>query len=310
MKIGIIGVGALGSLLGFYLSGVAGQEVWLLGTWPAQIAAIQQNGLECERDERRERRAVRVTDDPTVIGPCALVLVLVKAHQTAQAAVRMQPLLDDSTLVITLQNGLGNREILAQALGTQRVTQGVTRLGATLTAPGRVRHAGMGSTFFAVAPTGADRLAALVDIFQAAGLPAEQHPDVEQLIWNKLIVNVGINALTALLRVPNGALAELPPARELLGHLVAEAAAVAAARGTPLPNDPLAQVLAVAAATRANHSSMLQDVLRGSPTEIAAINGAIVREGERLGIPTPYNRVITALVTALDAATASRIGSC
>lgn len=307
MKIGIIGVGALGSLLGFYLSGVAGPAVWLLGTWPEQIAAIQQHGIECERDDRRERRAVRVTADPAVIGPCDIVLVLVKAHQTAQAAARIRPLLDTTTLVITLQNGLGNREILAQELGAQRVTQGVTRLGATLTAPGRVRHAGMGPTFFAAAPTGTDRLAALVDIFQAAGLPAEQHPDVEQLIWNKLMVNVGINALTALLRVPNGALAELSPARELLGNLVAEAAAVAAARGTLIPNDLLAQVLAVAEATHANHSSMLQDVLRGSPTEIDAINGAIVREGERLGIPTPYNRVITALVTALDAATARQI---
>jgi len=307
MKIGIIGVGALGSLLGFYLSGVAGPAVWLLGTWPEQIAAIQQHGIECERDDRRERRAVRVTADPAVIGPCDIVLVLVKAHQTAQAAARIRPLLDTTTLVITLQNGLGNREILAQELGAQRVTQGVTRLGATLTAPGRVRHAGMGPTFFAAAPTGTDRLAALVDIFQAAGLPAEQHPDVEQLIWNKLMVNVGINALTALLRVPNGALAELSPARELLGNLVAEAAAVAAARGTLIPNDLLAQVLAVAEATHANHSSMLQDVLRGSPTEIDAINGAIVREGERLGTPTPYNRVITALVTALDAATARQI---
>ncbi len=301
MKIGIIGVGALGSLLGFYLSGVAGQEVWLLGTWPEQIAAIQRNGIVCERADQRERRAVRVTNDPTVIGPCALVLVLVKAHQTTQAVVHACSLLDETTLVITLQNGLGNREILAPALGAQRVTQGVTRLGATLTAPGRVRHAGMGPTFFASAQTGEDYLTALVEIFQAAGLPAQRHPDVDQLIWNKLIVNVGINALTALLRVPNGVLVDLPPMRELLGNLVAEAAAIAAARGTPILDDPLAQVLTVAEATHANHSSMLQDVLRGSPTEIAAINGAIVREGERLGIPTPYNRVITALVTALDA---------
>lgn len=301
MKVGIVGAGAMGSLLSFYLSGVAGHEIWLLSDRAEHVAAIRQAGLICERAGRVEQRQVKITTATEEAGPCDVVLVLVKAHQTARAAERARAMLHARTLVVTLQNGLGNREVLAQALGAQRVTQGVTMLGATLLGPGQVRHAGQGMTCFATGANHADLLAALVNLFQAAGLPAELRDDVEPLIWSKLVVNVGINALTALLRVPNGVLAHLPPARELMGNLVEEAVAVAAARGTPIPGDALAQVLAVAQATSANRSSMLQDVLRGSPTEIATINGAIVREGERLGVPTPYNRVVTGMVAALEA---------
>lgn len=300
MKIGIIGAGAMGSLIGFYLSGVGGHEVWLLDAWQQHIATIQAHGLECEHDTTRARRRVNATTVPTEVGDCDVVIILVKAHQTARAAEYARALARETTLVVTLQNGVGNREVLAQALGQQRVTQGVTLLGATLLGPGQVRHAGSGPTIFAGTRDHADRLAALVTVFQAAGLPTEIRDDVEALIWSKLAVNVGINALTALLRVPNGVLAVTPATRDLVRKLVGEATAVAAARGTPLPDDTPARVLAVAETTRANRSSMLQDVLRGSPTEIETINGAIVREGERLGVPTPYNRVITELVRALD----------
>ncbi len=302
MNVAVIGVGALGSLLGFYLSGVPGHTVWLLGQWPDQITTLQQAGLVCVREDHQQRRAVQATTQPEQIGACDVVLVVVKSGQTAQAAIRARALLHATTLVVTLQNGLGNREVLAQALHPQPVLQGVTTLGATLIGPGQVRHAGMGTTFFATSPTTGESasLTLLVDLFRAAGLPAEVSPEVETLIWNKLVVNVGINALTALLRVPNGALLDLPPARTLIGQLVAEAAAVATARGTPITGDPLAQVMAVAEATAGNHSSMLQDVRRGAPTEIATMNGAIVREGQRLGIATPYNQAITLLVEALD----------
>lgn len=308
MKIGIIGAGALGSLLGFALSGAAGCEVWLLSGWPEQVAAIAAHGLTCERDGVATTRPVQAASAPEAIGPCDLVLVAVKSYQTERAAARAPALLHPTTLVVTLQNGIGNRETLARALGAGRVAQGVTLLGATLLAPGRVRHAGMGATYVAApdVPALRRRCAELVACLNSVGLPAELRDDVEALVWSKLVVNVGINALTALLRMPNGALAALPPARDLVARLVGETVAVAAARGTPLPSDTTARVLAVAEATAANRSSMLQDVLRGSPTEIHAINGAVVREGARLGVATPYNQVITELVTALEAALLSQ----
>src|SRR6266540_934826 len=323
MKIGIIGAGAMGSLLGFYLSEHA--EVWLLDPWQAHVEAINANGLRRELGGTEETRYPRATTDASAIGACDAVLVLVKAQQTPWAAEQAHALLkpdrlndrvtrwqDDKvippienssgtlspshlvilskTLVVTLQNGVGNRELLAETLGAGCVGQGVTALGATLIGPGRVRHAGQGATVFGAAP-------------DPAGMAA-----LDALVWGKLVVNVGINALTALLHVPNAALADAPAARELLAEAVAEAVAVAAARGTPLPYaDPLEHVLAVARATGANRSSMLQDAMRGSPTEIDTINGAVVREGQRLGVPTPVNRLLAALVRALDATAAVRV---
>jgi 2-dehydropantoate 2-reductase len=333
MKIGIIGAGAMGSLLGFYLCEHA--EVWLLDPWRAHVDTINASGLTRELDGAAETRHPHATADPAAIGPCDAVLVLVKAHQTAwaadQASLLLKPLgqveirdwrLESAayqfpisnlqspiapTLVVTLQNGVGNRELLAEALGANRVGQGVTALGATLLGPGRVCHAGQGTTVFGSAPdpTGMGQLA---DLFRASGLPAEVGDDLDALVWGKLLVNVGINALTALLRVPNGALADTSEARELVAAAVAEAAAVARARGIRLPyDDPLEHTLAVARATGANRSSMLQDVLRGSTTEIATINGAVVREGQRLGVPTPVNQLLAALVAALDATADARI---
>ncbi|MBK9941059.1 MAG: 2-dehydropantoate 2-reductase [Kouleothrix sp.] len=317
MKIGIIGAGAMGSLLGFYLCEHA--EVWLLDPWQAHVAAINAHGLQCELAGALATRYPHATTDAAAIGPCDAVLVLVKAGQTAWAAEQARTLLRPAgqaasafwpgTLVVTLQNGVGNRELLAAALGADRVGQGVTALGATLLGPGRVRHAGQGATVFGATPSHA-AMQALAGLFAESGLPAELSGDLEALVWGKLVVNVGINALTALLRVPNAALADSAEARELLAAAVAEAVAVAHARGTALPYaDPLAHVLAVARATGANRSSMLQDALRGSPSEIATINGAVVREGARLGLPTPVNQALTLLVQALDATATARVQS-
>src|SRR6266540_4733233 len=326
MKIGIIGAGALGSLIAFYLSEHA--DVWLLSRRREQIDAINRNGLRRELDGAEDTRRPRAAADPAEIGPCDIVLVLTKSYATAWAAEQARQLVRTegrglrtdsehhalspqssilSPIVVTLQNGLGNRELLALALGAARVGQGVTELGATLLGLGQVRHAGQGATVFGAAPDRA-QMATLVALFNTCGLPAELSDDLDALVWGKLVVNTGINALTALLRVPNGALAVVPQARALVEQAVAEAAVVAAARGVRLPDaDPLAHVLAVAQATGVNRSSMLQDVLRGSPTEIATINGAVVREGARLGVPTPVNALLVALVSALDATADMRV---
>jgi 2-dehydropantoate 2-reductase len=326
MKIGIIGAGALGSLIAFYLSAHA--DVWLLSRRREQIDAINRDGLRRELDGAVDTRRPRAAAHPTEIGPCDIVLVLTKSYATAWAAEQARQLLRTegrglrtkadipvlspqpsvlSPIVVTLQNGLGNRELLAAALGDAHVGQGVTSLGATLLGLGQVRQAGQGDTIFGAAPDRAG-MAALVELFNTCGLPAELSEDLDALVWGKLVANAGINALTALLRVPNGALAISADARALMAGAVAEAAAVAQARGTLLPYpDPLAQTLAVAQATSANHSSMLQDVLRGGPTEIDAINGAVAREGLRLGVPTPINNMLAALVRALESTAEARI---
>jgi 2-dehydropantoate 2-reductase len=195
--------------------------------------------------------------------------------------------------VLTLQNGLGNAELLGE--GT---LLGVTALGATLVGPGRVRPGGEGPTHIA----GPEPIAR---VFRAAGVDARAVDPAEgtSLVWGKLAVNAGINALGAIGNVPNGELLARPESRSLLERAANEVAAVARAKGIALPfPDAAAEARRVAAATASNLSSMLQDVLRGAPTEIDAINGAVVREGARHGVPTPANETLLRLVAARVAA--------
>lgn len=296
-QIVIIGAGALGGVIAAQVAPHA--QVTLIDGWVEHVAAINAHGLICERDDQIAVQAVRAVTDPALVEPVDLALVLVKAQQTPWAAAVAQQILRPTGVAYTLQNGLGNAALLAATLGTERVGQGVTALGATLLGPGRVRWAGRGATVFANQPVPA-HASALVDSFTAAGLPASVGTDVDALVWGKLLANVAINPLTALLRVPNGALLTQASLQPIWQAAVLEAAAVAAAQGIVLPYaDPLAHVQQVIATTAANRSSMLQDLLRGAPTEIATINGAIVALGQRYGIPTPVNATLTALIRAL-----------
>lgn len=308
MKIAIVGAGAMGCLFGGKLSPVA--EVWLIDPWAEHIAALKTNGLRLtELDKVEHTIPVRAVGDPSQVpGTVDLALIFVKAHQTEWAARQAATILARDGLALTLQNGVGNLEVIASVVGVERALLGSTTQGATLLGPGRVRHAGAGPTHLATRPSIAARVKEIQALFQSAGFETHLADNVDNLVWGKLIVNVGINALTAILRVPNGALAELPAARALLERAVIEAVAVVQAKQITLPyENPVERVVSVARATAANRSSMLQDVLRGAPTEIDVINGAIVREGARVGVATPVNQLLTDLVHAIEASYAVRV---
>ncbi|MFQ5575486.1 MAG: ketopantoate reductase family protein [Anaerolineae bacterium] len=302
MKIAIIGGGAMGSLLAAKLPPLA--PVWLVSSWAEHRQAINRHGLRLTELDGAERTvAVAAVDSPAgVAGKVDLALICVKSRQTEAAGERAAALLNPDGLALTLQNGLGNAERLAAALGAGRVVQGVTSHGATLVGPGHVRHAGAGATHLAVRPGLTRRLEAVRQLFEQAGFETHLSANLDSLVWGKLVINVGINALTAILRTSNGALVEVEPARVLMSAAVAEAVAVAQAKGISLPYlNPQAQVEQVARATAANRSSMLSDVIRAAPTEIEVINGAVVKAGEQLGLPTPVNRLLAQLVRAIEA---------
>jgi 2-dehydropantoate 2-reductase len=287
MRITILGTGALACLFGARLADLA--EVTLVGTWPAGLAALRSGGIVLEEAKAVVARRVAAAPLGRPIEPAELVLVLVKAWQTEQVAPYLAGLLKPEGTAVTLQNGLGNLEKLGP-----RACLGVTTQGATLLGPGRVRSGGEG-------PTQLAGPAWVADILTRAGLKAHavEAAQIDGLVWGKLAVNCGINALTALLRVPNGELLERPDARQLMERAAAECADVAEARGVRLPfTDPAAQAREVARCTAGNQSSMFQDLLRGAPTEIDAINGAVAREGRRLGRPAPVNEVLWQLVKA------------
>lgn len=239
-------------------------------------------------------------------------LICTKAHASSEAGVIAQALLRRDGLALTLQNGLGNREQIAEHVGMERCMVGITAQASTLLEPGRVRHAGAGQTV--IAPDGGQQRRqsfALVGLFNSAGIDTMVEDDPEALLWSKLIVNAAINALAALLRVPNGELGVEPGCRALMKQVVDEAVQVAQAMGIKLLNadqvDPFKHVLQVCAQTATNRASTLQDILHHAPTEVAVINGAITRLGEIHHVPTPVNSMLTRLVQALEATASERV---
>ena len=274
----------------------AGVRVTLLGSWPEGLDAVQSEGVRLLGDDGLEQAyPVEATADPADSVGAPFALVLVKSWQTERVASQLATCLAPDGLALTLQNGLGNREALVQALGAERVALGVTTMGATLVGPGQVRPGGQGTVSIGAHP----RLDPLASILRRAGMAVEVVPEADDLLWSKLVVNAAINPLTGLLRVPNGELLEHAPARTLLAAVANEAAAVATALGRRLSYpDPAAAAEAVATRTATNRSSMLQDLLRGAPTEIDAICGAIVAAGEECGVPTPVNRTMWLLIRA------------
>lgn len=297
----IVGTGALATLFAARLAR-AGESITMLGTWSAGLQALRAEGARLA-DSRGNAHAFKVaaTDDPRQSRGVRFALVLVKSWQTVRAAQQLAECLDEAGLALTLQNGLGNRESLAEALGASRVALGSTTTGATLLGPGLAKAGGEGT----VSIEDHQGVRPLADALKAAGFRVELVNDARELLWSKLVINSAINPLTALLRVPNGQLLDRPAAHGLLRALAEETASVAHAEMVKLASpDPVGMVEEVARSTSANHSSMFQDVQRGAPTEIDAICGAVTRAGWRHNIPTPINHACWQLVRALTQAPA------
>lgn len=300
----MVGIGALGCLLGAYLSDNA--EVILIGHWPEQVAGISRSGLSIENaDGRITHHTLTITDDPTSIGEVDVALVVVKSRQTLDAAHTVAKILKPDGLAITLQNGLNNCATLRSVLGASRVTLGVTSQGATVLGVAKIRHAGHGPTHFGRDPllglTQLEILPQVVDIFNQAGLESYLVDETDALVWGKLAVNAAINPLTALLRVPNGFLMQHEALVEIMNRAALEVAAVAEAQGILLPfADAAERAQSVARATATNRSSMLQDVERGAPTEVEAICGAVARIAHEMKISTPLNIRLCRLVRQVE----------
>jgi 2-dehydropantoate 2-reductase len=293
----IMGTGAMACLFAARLSAAA-IPVWMYGTWAEGIQALCQEGVRLTDASGKETTyPVQVVVNPKDCLGARYALVLVKSWQTKRAAHELSTCLAEDGVALTLQNGLGNRETLAEQLGEERVCLGVTTIGANMLGPGWVIQAGEGVISISAHP----RISPLVNMLRSAGLTVEIGQDPTALLWGKLVINAAINPLTALLKLQNGELLERSHAKKLLWATVREAAAVANALGICLPyKDPAATAEAIAQRTAKNRSSMLQDILRGSPTEVDAICGVIVQSGEQAGVPTPIIHTLYLLVKSLQ----------
>jgi 2-dehydropantoate 2-reductase len=305
MKIAVIGAGAMGCLFGAKLSAAPTNEVWLIDVWKDHIDAIRQFGLTMEENgENLHFENLKSTSNAEEASRCDLALVFVKSTLTGEAVRKNKAVFGPETMALTLQNGLGNIDLISAEIGSHNVLAGTTAHGATMLGPGKMRHAGNGKTIIGeLSGVTSERLERIAEVFRNAGLETELSENVLGLVWDKLMVNVGINALTGITKLQNGELLSHPEIEELLEAAVKEAHSVAKAKGIRLSyEDPVSHTKDVCRATAANRSSMLQDILNQKQTEIDMINGAIVREGKALKIDTPVNLALTNLIRFLQKA--------
>ena len=302
-RVAIVGPGALGCLLAASL-GRIGVEIRVLDHDSQRAGLLQHSGLTLEHCDRCEHFPIQATADAQRIGPVDLVLLCVKSPALGRTLPSLFPLLTKNSLLLAWQNGIGHLPLLRQAELPGAMALAVTSLGAHLVGPGRVRFGGAGATSFGflgeASPEAQLALEGAAERFRRAGFEIRIEADILAQVWNKLLVNVGINALTAIHNCENGALLENGEALTLLRAAVLEAASVAQAKGIGIAPDPVARTIAVCQATAANFSSMLQDVRSNRQTEIEAINGAVLAEARRLGIPAPVNAQLFAAVKGLE----------
>ncbi len=300
MKTVIMGAGAMGSLFGGLLAR-SGEEVWLVDIWKEHIDAIRSKGLAIEERGEVQHISIPAATNVHTPGKADLILYFVKTYHTEKAVTDSLTLEKEDTVFLTLQNGLGNEEVICQQVDRKKVILGVTGQGATLLGPGQIRHAGWGKTYVGeLDGRMTDRITQVAQMFQKAGIETEVSSRIHDLVWEKLFVNVGLNALAAITGFKNGQILDHPETLRLMESLVSEAVEVAKEKGIQIQGNPLDRVKSVIEATRENRCSMGQDLDRKRRTEIDAINGAVVREAERLGIAVPHNRMITDLIKVIE----------
>jgi len=301
MKIAIVGPGAIGSLFAGMLSR-GGHEVWLLDKEAERARVLSKRGIWVSGPLGEFNSPARATTRPAEIGEAELVLIAVKAYATEEAARAAAPIVGEGTAVLSIQNGLGNLDTLAEVFGQGCVIGGVTSQAATLIAPGQIRHTGQGAT--TIGKLNGELTPRLRDIaseFVASGIHTEVTAHLSSVIWAKLAVNAGVNAVATLAQVRNGGILESRSLRELMRAAVREAVEVAKAKGIEMPEDDMeAYSEGICQRTADNVNSMLQDVLRQRRTEVEAINAAVVKEGEAVGVATPVNWVLTGLIRGVE----------
>jgi len=301
VKIGIIGPGALGCLFASRLFLTDGEQntILLIDHNPDRAVLLNDQGILYESDTRQQRLSIPLSCTPAAIGHLDVLFFCVKSHDLPSCLAFASPLLSSSTLVVFLQNGISHLQYGQHNPPVGIPVFATSSEGATLLAPGHIKHAGKGQTYLGfLSPQHAEnkKLQSLTAILNTSHIKSTVSSDILSRLWAKLFINVGINALTAIHNCTNGELLTVPEVKEQMIQLVKEAEQVAIASGIIIKEDPVAATLTVCQNTSKNISSMLQDVRKQRPTEIGAINGAISAIGQKIAIATPLNDELIAQV--------------
>jgi len=298
MRLVVLGAGGIGA---YYGAGFAkgGAEVTLVARG-AHLAALRDHGLTVTTPEGTERHDLRATDDPAEIGPVNVILFCVKSYDTDSAAARLAPLLGDDTAVVSLQNGIDNEARIAAAIGWQHVLGGAAYIFAAVTAPGVVAASGPRSIVFGEwdGDTTTPRVHRILEAARAGGGGATAAANVQVVKWEKYVLLAALSAVSAATQLPLGDIRRSPAATMLLRDLMTEVRAVGRASGVPLDDDLVdRQYELVLSQGDDSHASLQADLLAGHRMEIDALQGATVRLGLELGVPTPQ---MTALYAILE----------
>lgn len=333
LRIGVMGAGSVGCYYGGMLAR-AGHAVTLVAR-AQHVHAMQQNGLRLQTSDWDAHVPVRASTEPSALSDASLVLLAVKSSDTEAAAALMRPYLRPDALVLCLQNGVDNAERVRRVLPGQPVAAAVVYVATEIVGDGHVRHHGRGELLVEPQPEraatalatarasplsqGSERRPkpdslpvlqgeALAEVFRAAGVPVQVSDDVRGALWAKLLVNCAYNAVSAITQLPYGQTVQGAGVAQVMRDVLAECIAVAAADGVHLPGGRSgveASVQHIAQSMPTQRSSTAQDLARGKPTEIDYLNGFIVQRGRALGVPTPANQVLWALVKLLESKAAA-----
>ena len=292
-QVAVMGAGAVGCYYGAVLAR-AGHQVTLIGR-PQHVQAVQRSGLRLQTTDFDRHIQLRASTEPDAVRGAGLVLFSVKSTDTDAAGKALAPHVARDAAILTLQNGVDNAERLAATLGRE-VIPAVVYVAVEMAGPGHVRHHGRGELVIGRGAA-SDAVAAA---FGAAKVPVEISDNVAGALWAKLIVNCAYNALSAITQLPYGQLVQGAGVPAVMADVVDECLAVAAASGVRVPGDMHEAVRRIAQTMPGQYSSTAQDLARQKKTEIDHLNGFVVRKGEALGVQAPANRMLLALVKALE----------
>lgn len=305
MKFAIVGAGALGGTFGALLT-MAGMDVWLLEIDKNRTALIRNEGLWIirEGDSKEQNVRVKITNDPDEIGKADLIQICVKSYHTESAVKSSLPMAGDNTYFLSVQNGLGNLDIISRYTGKERVIGGVTAHSAMMLGPNRIKYVGgYGNLVVGMYSGSIDPfLFKMANAFDKAGIKTEVVRDIMPYIWRKLLANASVNAIAAIVDMTGTELYKNPYVMELIRGIAMETANVAKAKNiwfSELEN-PFEYVEKALIGVKDNKVSMLQDFLAGRRTEIDFINYAVIKEAEKLSIQVPFNKVITYIIKAIE----------
>ncbi len=297
MKIGIVGPGAMGCLFAYYFN-KAGINVALLGKDKEAVFELRE-GIDLIIADETERFYTNISNDPAILKGCETIFIFVKTYDTEEALREIADVLDKESVVVTLQNGIGNKDIIAKFIEEKQIVYGSTSYGATRINSNTIRLGGTGTNI--IGGINPAVVQAVEGILKRAGLEVSVTDEPDIAVWKKAIINAGINPLGALLNIPNGAIINNDFSKRIQEQIVMEAVNVARSVGVVFDINEMVEVTrTVCEKTSGNLCSMLQDRKANRRTEIDSINGIIIEQGRKNSIPVQYNDSVYCLIKAME----------